>query len=314
LRAACRCRNGQIQSRRALLRPCLDPRTGDFHRIDNDPFAVIDQVRFQSTIEDGFASGDAAKGTIPPLTLEVWSPDRGSPLVPRDKLLAMFLALLRACQREKPALIGVPAAPIQVLALTRQLIAWLPLTLRLWCSFDTLSNGRNLTQLPFAIAGLPAAGPPRRYLNLVSFDVVRHAFSRRSRIRAHRPIINGCQPRPDKLNSRRRCSATKPPINLHRASTAVRSFNALGWRRSLTLRGNRLHRCRCSEGRKAVASRLQETRVKWSLRCCSRSLQLAAQSGLEGICKLGEPIDATLVLRWLLAIYDNARATRSAAR
>src|SRR5439155_16442865 len=82
----------------------------------------------------------------------------------------------RTFDRDKPILLGTSAPPTRVLAWLRQLFDWLPPTLRLACHFDTLSSGRALTQLPYCVSGLPAAGPPRRYMNLVLFDLAKQAF------------------------------------------------------------------------------------------------------------------------------------------
>ncbi len=293
-------RGGRFYAHALILEP------PDFRHIDNDPFAVIDQVRFQSTIEDGLASGDAAKGTISPLQLEVWTPDRGSPPVPREKLLTMFPALLRACQRAKPAMIGVPAAPVQVLAFTRQLIAWLPLSLRLSCSFDTLSNGRNLTQLPFAVAGLPAAGPPRRYLNLVSFDVVRHAFSQ--------PLPHSSTSSYDQwLTAQARQADQPPPLSRNEAAYQFASCLDSGQINPTLLAGvdrSLFEEIACTDVGVPKVEKLLRARLQADAGDVVAPLLFALgynwlrNQGLEGICKLGEPIDQTLMLRWLLAIYE----------
>src|SRR5262245_41491287 len=159
----------------------LDP--DDFRSLDNDPFAVLDQVKFQSSLEDGKALGDVAKGVIPVAILDERPAERCPPAVAADKLPALIPTLLRTFDKEKPILFGSPSPPSKVLGLIRQMFDWLPLSLRAACSFDTLSSGRALTPLPYCVTGLPAAGPPRRYLNLVMFDLAKQTFA---------PPLNAC--------------------------------------------------------------------------------------------------------------------------
>src|SRR5262245_30550781 len=149
----------------------------DFRTLDNDPFAVLDQIKFQSSLEDGKAAGDAAKGIIPVAILEERPAERCPPAVAADKLPALIPTLMRTFDKEKPILFGSPAPPSKVLVLIRQMFDWLPVSLRTVCTFDTLSSGRSLTPLPYCVTGLPAAGPPRRYLNLVMFDLANQTLT-----------------------------------------------------------------------------------------------------------------------------------------
>lgn len=147
-----------------------------FRRFDNDPFAILDQFEFQGSLDDGKRAGDLAKGAIAEASLDGKPRPQAAATVPTEKLPSLLIALLRACQGEKPMILGMPASPRQVLGIVRQLLAWLPKSLRARCSFDTLSTGKSLTQLPFSVVGLPVA-LTRRYPNLLLFDVAKLAFA-----------------------------------------------------------------------------------------------------------------------------------------
>src|SRR5262249_53205458 len=135
------------------------------------------QVTFQSSLEEGEKAGDPVKGALPSVSLEERAAKRDGSSLDQDRLTGLLPSLLRACGKYMPVLIGVAGSPSSVLHLSRDLFAWLPPSLRLACSFDTLSTGRSLTQAPFAIVGLPAAGLTRRYLNLLVFDPNRGEFT-----------------------------------------------------------------------------------------------------------------------------------------
>jgi hypothetical protein len=280
--------------------------SAEFRKIENDPFAVFDQVRFQSSVEDGLASGDAEKGEIPPLSLEVWTPDRSERPVPSEKLPAILPALLKACQREKPALIGVPAAPGQVLALARQLLAWLPASLRQACSFDTLSSGRNLTQLPFAIAGLPAAGPPRRYLNLLQFDPLRHSFTQP-------PPISTASSFDQWLTAQSKRSDQPPPLPRNESAYQLATCLDTGRIDPAALEGvdkTLFEEIACTDAGVPKLEKLLRIRLQSDAGEIVAPLLFAhgynwlRSRGLDGLCKLAEPIDPALILRWLFAIYE----------
>ncbi len=278
----------------------------EFREIDNDPFAVIDQVRFQSSIEDALASGEAETGVIAPIGLEAWSPDRSEPTVPRERLPDVFPALLKACQREKPTLIGVPAAPAHVVAIARQLIGWLPPTLRLACSFDSLSNGRNLTQLPYAIAGLPAAGPPRRYLNLAQFDAIRFAFPQ--------PLpISGPSSFDQWLIARAKLADQPPELNRNEAAFQLATCLDSGQIIPASLNNvdrNLFDEIACADSGVPKLEKLLRARLQSDTGQIIAPLLFALaynwlrSEGLAGLCKLAEPIEPALILRWLFAIYE----------
>ena len=294
-------RGGRFYAHALILEP------GDFRRIENHPFAVFDQVRFQTSVEDGLASGDAEKGAIPPLNLEIWTPDRSAPVIKGDKLPGILLpALLKACQREKPALIGVPAAPAQVLGLARQLLGWLPPSLRLACSFDTLSSGRNLTQLPFAIAGLPAAGPPRRYLNLIQFDALRHAFTQ--------PLPTTSAASFDQwLAAQAKSSEQPPPLSRNEAAYQLATCLDSGRIDSAALDGvdkTLFEEIACTDAGVPKLEKLLRARLQSDAGEIVAPLLFAhgynwlRSLGLQGLRNLAEPIDSALILRWLFAIYE----------
>src|SRR5205823_194372 len=88
--------------------------SNEFRKLDNDPFAVLDQVTFQSSPEDGEKAGDPAKGTLPVVSLEDWAAKRDGPLLDQEKLRDLLPPLLRACGKEKPLLIGIAGPPSSV--------------------------------------------------------------------------------------------------------------------------------------------------------------------------------------------------------
>src|SRR5262249_47712085 len=118
--------------------------SNEFRKLGNDPFAVLDQVTFQSSLEEGEQAGDAGKGALPAVPLDEREAKRDGMTLDRNQLSEVLPSLLRACGKEKPVLIGVAGTPSQVLRFARDVFAWLPPSLRLPCNFDTLSTGRSL--------------------------------------------------------------------------------------------------------------------------------------------------------------------------
>src|SRR5262245_59429294 len=72
-----------------------------FRKLGNDPFAVLDQVTFQGSVEDGERTGDPAKGVLPSLELEHREAKRDSGFS-QERLGTVIPTLLRACGKDKP--------------------------------------------------------------------------------------------------------------------------------------------------------------------------------------------------------------------
>lgn len=292
-------RGGRFYAHAVALNP------DDFLRLKCDPFAVMDQVRFQSSIDEGAAAGDVRTGMLPALALQPWTGEAADPVVPADKVPMVLPGLLRACQRDKPAIIGVSAAPRQVLALARQLWSWLPPSLRRSCGIDSLSNGRNLTQMPFAFAGLPAVGAPRRYLNLLMFDLARGGFTQ--------PVPASTIASYDQWLLKQVPAGRPPPLERHEAAYHLGACLDSGNVQPGTLGGvdralfeeiachdlgvpkvERILRARLlADAGEVLASMLFAHAYNW-----------LRSSGLAGFEALAEPLPADLLLRWLVAIYE----------
>src|SRR5262249_42215220 len=84
-------RAGRCYAHAFLLEP------NEFRRLDNDPFAVLDQAPFQSSLEEGMTAGDPAHGTIPVALLEPRLAHRAPPVLSHERLADLLPAVLRAC-------------------------------------------------------------------------------------------------------------------------------------------------------------------------------------------------------------------------
>jgi hypothetical protein len=182
---------------------------------------------------------------------------------------------------------------------------WLPVSLRTACRFDTLSNGRSLTPVPYSVAGLPAAGPPRRYLNLVLFDFAKQTFAPPMKPVAegtfgrwlHKPLISGIPPESTRaeaafqlgaaLDSGRvepeRLIHVDPPLfeEIAYANDAIPKLDAI------------LHARLTADLGDVLAPLVLSHATHW-----------LHEGGLGAFRDLGEPLPAPLLLGWLLAIYE----------
>jgi hypothetical protein len=277
----------------------------EFRKLGNDPFAVLDQVTFQSSLEDGEQAGDPAAGTLPTVSLQDCEAIRDGTMLDRDQLAVLLPSLLRACGREKPVLIGVAGSPSTVLRLARELFAWLPPSLRLACSFDTLSTGRSLTQVPFAIVGLPAAGPPRRYLNLVVFDPRRGEFTKP-------PPGIVCGSFGEWLVERLAESIQPPPPARLEAAYQLGACLDRGEFVTVDVGGvdsSLFEEIACGDIGVPKLERLLRTRLHETLGGALAPVVFALaynwlrSEGLDALRALGEPLPPILLLRWLLSVY-----------
>src|SRR5262245_23458666 len=282
----------------------------EFRKLGNDPFALLDQVTFQSSLEEGEQAGDAGKGTLPAILLGEREAKRDGMTLDRDQLSEVLPSLMRACGKEKPVFIGVAGTPSQVLRFARDLFAWLPPSLRLACNFDTLSTGRSLTQVPFAIVGLPAAGPTRRYLNLLIFDPACGEFT---------------QPPPGTtpglfdywLLDHVRDSG-EPPAEA-RSEAAYRLGSCLDRGVVVTseladVDSSLFEEIATSNAGVTRLERLLRKRLDATLGSALSPVVFALaynwlrSEGLDGLRVLGEPFPPLLLLRWLLSVYAQRAA------
>jgi hypothetical protein len=281
----------------------------EFRKLCNDPFAVLDQVTFQASLEDGEKAGDPAKGTLPPVPLEDRAGHRETPALNQERLAYLLPSLLRACGKEKPVVIGVAGSPGQVLNLARELFAWLPSTLRLACSIDTLSTGRSLTQAPFAVVGLPAGVPPRRYLNLLLFDLAKQAFAQ-----APPGVALGSFD----LWLLDQVKKSPEPPSSHRAEAAYQLGAALDRGEVVTgdladVDAKLFDEIACSDAGVSRLDRLLRKRLDAAVgTVLSQSMFALAYNwlrtaGLDGLRALGEPFPTSTLLRWLLSVYSHRK-------
>jgi hypothetical protein len=277
----------------------------EFRKLDNDPFAVLDQITFQSSLEEGEAAGNSATGTLPSVALEERPAKRDGSQLNHEQLVELLPSLLRACAKEKPVLIGVAGPPSSVLRLARELFVWLPPSLRLACSFDTLSTGRSLTQMPFAIVGLPANGPPRRYLNLVVFDPERQAFTQ--------PPPGGTSGLFTEWLMHQLAESPHPPAPVR--SEAAYHLGACLDRGGVEtgeladVDAALFDAIACSDRGVPKLERLLRKRLDWSVGPVLSPVIFALAynwlrlAGLDGLHSLGQPFPHTVMLRWLLSAY-----------
>jgi hypothetical protein len=277
----------------------------EFRKLGNDPFAVLDQVTFQSSVEEGEATSDVAAGKLPPVQLSDHGAKRDGSSLDRNQLVALLPSVLRSCGGDKPVMIGVAGSPSAVLSVARDVFAWLPPSLRLACSFDTLSTGRSLTQTPFALVGLPAAGPVRRYLNLLVFDAQPGEFT---------------QPPPGTPRGSfdewllDRCAESLEPPPLARVEAAYQLGTCLD--RGATVTGELadvdallFEEIACSDAGVTKLERLLRSRLDQTLGSVLGPVVFALaynwlrSSGLEGLRSLAEPLPPVLLFRWLLSVY-----------
>jgi hypothetical protein len=283
----------------------LEPR--DFAQIGNDPFVVLDQVKFQSSLDDGVKAGDPAKGFIQVALLDIRRSEAVKTALSSEQVAALLPALFRACTPEdKRLIIGVPGAPARVLQLLRQLFAWLPPSLRRTCSFDTFSNGRNLTQVPFAVAGLPASGPPRRYINLLLLDLARQTLSQAvpptGSATFEQWILRYAKQSSQAPQSTRAEGAYRLGSCLDQGAVPFEDLSIVD--------SHLFEELACGDTGVPKMERLLRARLRADAGQALEPLLFAMawtwlrSAGLDGLRALNEPLNPTVLLRWLLAIYE----------
>jgi hypothetical protein len=294
-------RSGRFYAHAFVVEPA------DFAQVGNDPFAILEQAKFQSSLDEGLRAGDAGKGTIPAAQFEKRPANGAKRAIASEQMLGLIPALLRAASAgDKRLMIGVPGAPAQVMNLVRELFGWLPPTLRRACSFDTLSSGRNLTQIPFAIAGLPSAGPPRRYVNLLLLDLSKHSLSQ--------PVPSQAAATFDQwLLQHVRQNAEAPPSNQAEAAYRLGTCLDNGAVPSADLSivdGSIFQQLACGDAGIPKLERVLRARLRADVGQALEPLIFALawswmqSTGLEGLRALSQPLSHDLVLRWLLAVYE----------
>jgi len=276
-----------------------------FWKLDNDPFAVLDQFTFHNSLDDGQNNGDMSKGVIPVALLDGKTRSPESPVLSREKLAGVLPVLLRTCQGEKPLILGVTASPLRLLSFLRQLFAWLPISLRGKCSFDTLSTGKTLTQLPFSIAGLPAT-LLRRYPNLLVYDLGKQAFP-------VAPALNSASSFEQWLTNELKLNESPPGLERNEAAYQLGSALDGGVLQPERLQGVEpilFEQIVCSDNGIPKLERLLWPRLQTDVGealaplIYSHAFSWLRGGGLATFKKLAEPIDPVLLLRWLLAAYQ----------
>ena len=277
-----------------------------FALLENDPFPIFRHFPFQSSLEDGLAAnGDASTGTIPAASLNGCQPSAGENPIAAEKLPPLLQILLRCCHGEKPMTLGLTASSEQVLNVLEQLFHWLPPSLRRNGSFDTLSAGRSLAQVRYAVAGLPAIGFRRRYSNLVLYDPAKQTFSQA----ALPPVENsfdqwvleqmksGSPPaskRSEAAFHLGACLDTGEVNTKLLTSVDAALFQELAGSPRGVLRLERMLKARLVADAGEFLAELLLTHARDWLH----------KSGIETLRKLEQSIDPAVLLRWLLAIYE----------
>lgn len=130
----------------------------EFRRTGSDPFALLDGCtgRWHATPDDSLArGGDWQAGAISAVEIRPGPGTTTAEPLPPPARESGLLPLVRLLLADR--VVAVPAPPARVLALARQLFAWLPPKLRERASFDTLSTGLDLGKTPYWLVG---AGSP----------------------------------------------------------------------------------------------------------------------------------------------------------
>ena len=124
---------------------------GDFARMANDPFAVIDGWKqFHSTPEDAKqAYPDWKNGELPSLDIAIKPPVEPSGTIPADRLIELAAHLVG----DSGKTLVVAELPQTALDGFRTLVRALPPHLRLKAAFDTLSNGEWLAKVFYPLVG-----------------------------------------------------------------------------------------------------------------------------------------------------------------
>jgi hypothetical protein len=276
----------------------------DFATIECDPFAVLDGFRFHDSLEDGQSEGDPSAGILPPASI-VPATTPSEAVMGRDQLLALLKTVMRICQAADGTMIGLPGSPKVVLRVLRQLFPWLPPSMRCRCSFDTLSTGRSLTACPFTIAGLPSTGAPRRYTNLLNFDVSGQSLPRETKKASSgyfEEWLVACFR-----------SATKPPAPARlEAVLRLGSFLDGAETAGLPLRQNDIDEARdlleSSDARNRIHQRLQQRLVSDVGPILGPLIEPTATEwfrsrGHAAILDITQPLDVALLSGWLVEVY-----------
>jgi hypothetical protein len=293
-------RSGRFYAHALILTPDV------FAQLENDPFPILRHFPFQSSPAEGLAAnGDATTGTIPAASLNGCSKSPGSGPIAMDKLPALVQMLLRCCHGDKPLILGLTASSEQILNVLEQLFHWLPPALRRDCSFDTLSAGRSLAQVRYAVAGLPITGFRGRYSNLVLYDPAKQSFSQA----ALPPVESsfdqwlldqmktGSPPGGERTEAAFRlgeCLDTGHVNGALLTSVDALLFQELAGSPRGVLKLERLLKTRLVADAGEFLANLLLTHARDWLH----------KGGIETLRKLQQLIDPALLLSWLLAIYE----------
>jgi hypothetical protein len=293
-------RGGRFYSHALILEPDI------FAQLENDPFPIFRHFPFQSSPEEGLAAnGDAAAGTIPAASLNGWVASVARNPIAADNLAPLVQMLLRCCHGDKPLILGLSASSEQVLNVLEQLFHWLPLALRRTCSFDTLSAGRSLAQVRYTVAGLPVTGFRGRYSNLVLYDPAKQSFSQAALppvessydqwlLDQMKPGSPPCTKRSEGAFQLGACLDSGEVNAELLAGVDAALFQELAGSPRGVLK----------------LERLLKTRLEADVGECLAELLLTHardwlhKGGIEVLLRLGQQIDPAVLLRWLLAIYE----------
>ncbi|HEV3145477.1 MAG TPA: hypothetical protein VGZ47_16410 [Gemmataceae bacterium] len=293
-------RAGRFYAHALILKP------EEFRQLHNDPFPIFRHFAFQSSPADGLAaSGDAGSGHIPGAALDGWtSSPKGEPIGAKD-LPPLLQVLLRTCHGQKPLILGLTASSEQVLNVLEQLFRWLPMSLRSACSFDTLSGGRSLSQVRYSVVGLPLTGFRARYSNLVSYDPAKQSLSQASLPPAESSFDQWLL---------EQLPAGAPPERA-RSEAAFQLGECLdsgcvNAKQLAAVDSSLYQQLACSPRgilklERLLVARLQADAGEFlATLLASHARDCLHQGGIEALGKLEQPIDSALLLRWLLAIYE----------
>jgi hypothetical protein len=126
---------------------------GEFVRVGNDPFRVIDGFRFQDGPAAVIAADAWRTGALPDAEVAAGPPTRPDPesAAPVRAVLPLLARWLDGPDDPRP--VAVLAPPVRVARFLRAVFRALPPALRAKASFDALSTGQSLGPLPYKFAG-----------------------------------------------------------------------------------------------------------------------------------------------------------------
>lgn len=161
-----------------------------FARFDNNPFALIRQFTFYTTVEQAFAVGERDTGNIAAANVDLSAltsvesesrmTEQGTEAQLRQRRALMLLSHQRAIGLDTRNALGFFGQPKAVYNHIENLLLQTPIPLRGQCSFDTFFVNGDLNQTPYWAVGLPPG--ERAHARLFCFNAEDGEFLNRMEV------------------------------------------------------------------------------------------------------------------------------------